>query len=464
MKKTIQINLAGHAFSMDEDAYDRLNTYLEQVKAKLGMTAEAQETFEDINLRIAELFRSIHPDATTSVTIENVEEVIKTLGDPADYDTPSDPDDSSSASYAREPYRKKQLFRDPDNRILGGVCSGLGYYFNIDPIIFRLLFILGTFFYASSILIYLILWIAIPKAKTLQQRIMMTGVSAGIESSGKRPAVRSQSNDLIKRTLRIISIVAGIILIVLSFISLTGLIMTFSMTDLVFEKIFSHEIWLPEIEQLFLLPEQRMMVLIGSLLIVGIPLLVIFYLGLFLVFRFKKGAVTILVTSLILWLIGIGLISYSAIRMATEYSAKMEIEERKLLELPSSDTIYIKPSASSLKLGEGEQIFSSNGITIKNQKEGLVLVGTPKFNLIKNAKNFEISIRKKSRGRNSEEALKNAERIEYFFLQDDSLLLLDRYFSIQNPGILRNQTIEVNIQIPENKHIVVADEFKYLMQ
>lgn len=464
MKKTIQINLAGHAFSMDEDAYDRLNTYLEQVKAKLGMTAEAQETFEDINLRIAELFRSIHPDATTSVTIENVEEVIKTLGDPADYDTPSDPDDSSSASYAREPYRKKQLFRDPDNRILGGVCSGLGYYFNIDPIIFRLLFILGTFFYASSILIYLILWIAIPKAKTLQQRIMMTGVSAGIESLGKRPAVRSQSNDLIKRTLRIISIVAGIILIVLSFISLTGLIMTFSMTDLVFEKIFSHEIWLPEIEQLFLLPEQRMMVLIGSLLIVGIPLLVIFYLGLFLVFRFKKGAVTILVTSLILWLIGIGLISYSAIRMATEYSAKMEIEERKLLELPSSDTIYIKPSASSLKLGEGEQIFSSNGITIKNQKEGLVLVGTPKFNLIKNAKNFEISIRKKSRGRNSEEALKNAERIEYFFLQDDSLLLLDRYFSIQNPGILRNQTIEVNIQIPENKHIVVADEFKYLMQ
>ncbi|SFE86609.1 PspC domain-containing protein [Thermophagus xiamenensis] len=464
MKKTIQINLAGHAFSMDEDAYDRLNTYLEQVKAKLGMTAEAQETFEDINLRIAELFRSIHPDATTSVTIENVEEVIKTLGDPADYDTPSDPDDSSSASYAREPYRKKQLFRDPDNRILGGVCSGLGYYFNIDPIIFRLLFILGTFFYASSILIYLILWIAIPKAKTLQQRIMMTGVSAGIESSGKRPAVRSQSNDLIKRTLRIISIVAGIILIVLSFISLTGLIMTFSMTDLVFEKIFSHEIWLPEIEQLFLLPEQQIMVLIGSLLIVGIPLLVIFYLGLFLVFRFKKGAVTILVTSLILWLIGIGLISYSAIRMATEYSAKMEIEERKLLELPSSDTIYIKPSASSLKLGEGEQIFSSNGITIKNQKEGLVLVGTPKFNLIKNAKNFEISIRKKSRGRNSEEALKNAERIEYFFLQDDSLLLLDRYFSIQNPGILRNQTIEVNIQIPENKHIVVADEFKYLMQ
>lgn len=463
MKKTIQINLAGHAFSMDEDAYDRLNTYLEQVKAKLGMTAEAQETYEDINLRIAELFRSIHPDATTSVTIENVEEVIKTLGDPADYDTPSDPDDSSSASYAREPYRKKQLFRDPDNRILGGVCSGLGYYFNIDPIIFRLLFILGTFFYASSILIYLILWIAIPKAKTLQQRIMMTGVSAGIESSGKRPAVRSQSNDLIKRTLRIISIVAGIILIILSFISLTGLIMTFSITDIVLEKIFNHEIWLPEIEQLILLPEQRILVLIGSLLIVGIPLLVIFYLGLFLIFRFKKGAATILVTSLILWLIGIGLISYSAIRMATEYSAKMEIEERKLLELPSSDTIYIEPSTSSLKLGEGEQIFSSNGITIKNQKEGLVLVGTPKFNLIKNASNFEISIRKKSRGRNSEEALKNAERIEYFFLQDDSLLFLDRYFSIQNPGIMRNQTIEVNIQIPENKHIVVADEFKYLM-
>ncbi|MGQ1889355.1 PspC domain-containing protein [Thermophagus sp. OGC60D27] len=464
MKKTIHINLAGHAFSMDEDAYERLNTYLEQVKAKLGNTEEAQETFEDINLRIAEIFRSVHPDATSSVTIDNVEEVIKTLGDPGDYETPSDPDETNEFNTSREPYQRKQLFRDPDNRVLGGVCSGMGYYFGVDPLIFRLLFVLAALFYGSSILGYIILWIAIPKAVTLQQRIMMSRATSRPEFLKYRQTGKRKETHLMEGAFRIVSIIIGIILIIISFVSLTGLIMTFALTDLIFENFFTQDVWLSDIEHLFLLPGHHMVAVTGILLTVGMPLLVLFYLGLFLVFRFKKGATAILITSLILWIIGIGLISYSAIEIASEYSDKMEIEERNLLELPSSDTIYIQPSANSLKLGDGEQIFSNNNFTLKKQPAGLVMIGTPNINLLRNQDKFEISIRKTSRGSTSEEALKNSELIEYFFLQDDSLLLLDRYFSIQRPGMIRGQSVDVSIKIPEDKEVILSDEFKYLIQ
>ncbi|MDN5291309.1 MAG: hypothetical protein PWQ06_1548 [Anaerophaga sp.] len=463
MKKTIHINLAGHAFSIDEDAYDRLNSYLKEVEGKLGQTDEAKETLEDINLRIAELFRGVHPDASSSVTLEDVIEVIKTLGDPGDYETPDDPGKAAENKTWEEPYVKKQLFRDPDNLVLGGVCGGLGNFFGTDPVLFRLLFILATFLYGASVLVYLILWIAIPKAVTMQQRIMMMGGVPGSESWRRRQMSRPANSNTMNGVLRVIAVVAGIFLIIISFLSLSGIIMAVSLTDVILESLTNDGVWTPGLESLFLLPGQKVTAVIGILLAVGIPLLVLFYLGMHLIFRFKKGGPTFLITSLILWLVGIGLITYTGVQIASGYANKMEIEERKLLEVPKSDTIYIEPTEASLKLGEGTHIFSKDGISIKRQNGQPLIVGTPDIKVNRHGANFEISVRKKSRGQSSDEALKNAEMIEYFYMQNDSLLLIDRYFSVQKPGVMRGQELKVTIQIPEGKAVKTADEFKYLI-
>jgi phage shock protein PspC (stress-responsive transcriptional regulator) len=463
MKKTIHINIAGHAFGIDEDAYDELNSYLEEVKAKLGDTDEAKETLEDINLRIAELFRGVHPDASSSVTLEDVKEVIKTLGDPGDYETPDDPDKATESKTRETPYVKKQLFRDPDNRVLGGVCSGLGNYFGTDPLLFRLLFILATFLYGTSVLVYLILWIAIPKAVTMQQRIMMTGGAPGSESWRRRRMSRSGNADVMNGVLRVIAVVAGILLIIISFLSLSGIIMAFSLTDVILESLTIEGVWTPGLENFFLLPGQKITAVIGILLAAGIPLLVLFYLGMHLIFRFKKGGPAFLITSLILWLAGLGLITYTVVQIASGYANEMEIEERQLLDIPETDTIYIEPTETSLKLGEGTPLFSNNGYSVKILNNQPIIVGTPDIEVNHDALNFEISVRKKSRGKSSDEAIENAEMIEYFYLQNDSLLLLDRYFSIQKPGIMRGQKTHVTIQIPEDKAVKIADEFKYLI-
>jgi len=464
MKKTVHINIAGHAFSIDEDAYEKLDAYLKAVENKLGNNEEARETLDDINLRIAELFRGVHSDATSAITLTDVEEVIKTLGAPTDYETPDEPDDTNEEKTKFEPPLKKQLYRDPDNRVLGGVCSGLGSYFGVDPIIFRLLFIVATVLYGTSFLAYLVLWIAIPKAVTVQQRIMMMGGAPGSDSWRRRQVNRPPGNDPTNSIIRAFAVVFGIFLIIVSFISLTGLLVTLTLTDVLFSSFLGDGTWISQLDTLFLMPDQRLTAFLGLALTAGIPLLVLFYLGMHLVFRFKKGGPAFLVTSLILWLAGIGLVIYSGVNVATDYAGKNRIEETSDLRVPTSDTIYIDVNQSSLALGKGESVFSHDGISVRNYDNQLTLIGTPDIEVYKNADHFKITVRKEARGKSSERAGENAARIEFFHLQNDSALMLDRYFNVQNPALIRNQKVFVEIEVPTGKEVKIAEDLKYLVE
>ena len=90
----------------------------------------------------------------------------------------------------------KRLYRDPDNRIIGGVCGGLSAYFNTDPILFRILFILISLGMGSGLIIYIILWIAIPEAATTAQRLEMRGEAVTIENIKR--AVREEFENIKK--------------------------------------------------------------------------------------------------------------------------------------------------------------------------------------------------------------------------------------------------------------------------
>jgi phage shock protein PspC (stress-responsive transcriptional regulator) len=463
MKKTIHINLAGHAFSIDEDAFEKLDAYLKAVEKKLGNNEEAQETLEDINLRIAELFRGVHTDATSAITLNDVEEIIKTLGDPGDYETPEDPEEAGQERPSFEPPYKKQLFRDTDNRVLGGVCSGLGNYFGIDPIIFRLLFIAATLLYGTSFLAYLVLWIAIPKAVTVQQRIMMTGGNRSSESWRRRQTYRPATTNSGNGIIRALAVVLGIFLILASFISLTGLIITFTMTDVLLGVFPGNEIWIGQLDSLFLMPDQRFSAFLGLSLTAGIPLLVLFYLGMYLIFQFKKGGPAFLITALVLWLAGIGLVIYTALNVASEFSHHETLEETSQLGISPADTLYIDVNKSSLPLGKGDFLFSHKGLSVRKQNNQLNLIGTPDINVTKNTDALSITIRKEARGKTREIAERNASDIEFFYLQNDSVLMLDRYFNIQKPSIIRNQKVIVDINLPEGKELKVADDLKYIV-
>ncbi|NJK87360.1 MAG: PspC domain-containing protein [Bacteroidales bacterium] len=186
MKKTISINLNGLLFNIDEDAYEKLHAYINKIEVHFAGQESSAEIMADIEGRIAELFYEKTRVSNRVITLADVDEVILTMGNPVDFQE-AEPETSSSSTHQQThtyTYRTKRIYRDPDNRVLGGVCGGLGHYFNIDPLIFRILFIVLFFGYGTGLLIYIIMWIIIPEARTTAQKLEMRGDPVNVSNIG----------------------------------------------------------------------------------------------------------------------------------------------------------------------------------------------------------------------------------------------------------------------------------------
>ncbi|MGC9375884.1 MAG: PspC domain-containing protein [Bacteroidales bacterium] len=196
MKTTITVNLGGLVFHIDDDAYEMLNSYLIAIEKQFNSEAERKDIMADIETRIAELFTEMLGDKRDVIRKEEVLKVIEILGQPEDFTEEEMPPPGSSRKKKTTYQATKRLYRDPDNRVLGGVCGGLGAYFNIDPIVFRILFILIFFGMGSGLIIYIILWIAIPEALTTAQKLEMRGEPITIKNIKK--AVREEFENVRK--------------------------------------------------------------------------------------------------------------------------------------------------------------------------------------------------------------------------------------------------------------------------
>jgi phage shock protein PspC (stress-responsive transcriptional regulator) len=196
MKKTITINLGGSIFSIDEDAYDLLRNYLNRIESHFSDGGERADIMADIEGRIAELFSLSDNQNVRAITIYDVEKVIEIMGQPEDI--------ADSAEVTEEPYSRtksgKRIYRDVDRRILGGVCSGMAAYLAINVIWVRILFVILGLAFFSGILIYILLWIVIPPARTIAQKLEMKGEPVNISNIGK--AVKDEF-DNVRKNLKI---------------------------------------------------------------------------------------------------------------------------------------------------------------------------------------------------------------------------------------------------------------------
>ncbi|TAL69631.1 MAG: PspC domain-containing protein [Bacteroidetes bacterium] len=178
MKITVSINLGGYSFNIDEDAYAELKSYLRNLELHFTGEESSSEILSDIETRMAELFRTKITGYKQVINIEDVRQVISVLGTPediSDNDGPSARDKFSAPGYHR-------MYRDTDHRVIGGVCSGMGAYWDLDPVIVRVLFVVFTFAGGIGALVYLILYIVIPEAKTTAQKIEMKGNPVNIHN------------------------------------------------------------------------------------------------------------------------------------------------------------------------------------------------------------------------------------------------------------------------------------------
>jgi phage shock protein C len=185
MNKVIQANLGGIAFTFDDEAYGRLDDYLARLDGYFRKSHGHNEIMHDIEARLAELFTS-NLKGRAIVTEEDVTAAISTMGSPEDFvDSSEEPIEETNFSSRQQRRRSngstysrysKRLMRDPDDKKVGGVCSGLAAYFGIeDPLFVRVGLLISVFAFGVGVLPYLILWAVMPEAKTAGDKLAMRG-------------------------------------------------------------------------------------------------------------------------------------------------------------------------------------------------------------------------------------------------------------------------------------------------
>lgn len=163
-------------FHIEEDAYEVLKNYMTDVKRHFSTSADSLEITTDIENRIAEMFNEILARDAKQVIVEaDVKEVTEQMGSVQDFETAETDAKSAGGNPFEYNTERRRLFRDPDDHLVSGVCAGIANYFDINPAWVRLAFVISTFFAAMGLVIYVILWMVVPKAITRADRMAMKG-------------------------------------------------------------------------------------------------------------------------------------------------------------------------------------------------------------------------------------------------------------------------------------------------
>lgn len=182
MKKTFTINLSGRVFHIEEDAYETLKKYLVNLTNYFGKDEDGKEITADIEARMAEIFSQKSTDGKNVVTLDWVNEMIETMGTPENFEEET----IEEEPLAGQKRPKRKLYRHPESKVFGGVCGGIAAYFDKDPVFVRIIFVvLGLITTGAAVLAYLILWIAVPKARTTAQRLEMMGEEVTVKNIEK---------------------------------------------------------------------------------------------------------------------------------------------------------------------------------------------------------------------------------------------------------------------------------------
>jgi len=179
MKKTISAAVGGINFIIDEDAYQKLSSYLDRFREGLDQ-AGSSEVMDELEMRIADLFKE-KLSGKEVVDSRIVDSVISQLGLPGggSYEDSPKADTTSSTNKSRD---RKRLFRDKDDKMIAGVCSGLGYYFDVDPTILRIGFVLALLCGSAGFWIYVLLMFIVPYATTAAEKCEMHGLDLNADN------------------------------------------------------------------------------------------------------------------------------------------------------------------------------------------------------------------------------------------------------------------------------------------
>jgi phage shock protein PspC (stress-responsive transcriptional regulator) len=495
MNKTISINLSGMLFNLEELAYEKLSKYLAQLKRSFEGTQGKDEILADIESRIAELFTEMLKNKQVILEKE-VDEVIAVLGAPEEYETEKeDYSNTSSRTNANYEYSdSRRLFRDPENSVFGGVCSGVGHYFGIDAVWLRLAFVIALFFAGTGPLLYIILWIVLPKANTTAEKLQMRGERVNIENIEKKireeterikvkagefgNKARNELNNanvgarvggfvneflhlifnFIKGITKVIGRTLGLFLLLAGGMLLLALIGAFATKGIFFTgnemggmSVFKIGDFL---DVFFESGLQQDLFIIGVVLLLITPVIGLILLGLRLVIYPRVSLTWPASVNGMLFIAGLVLCIVTGAMLLTDFSAKGRRIDPVEVRNTKSDTLRIAVQPNSeLNI---KQFAHIDNWRFYLDDEDHFITGRVRLNIIK-SQNEELlmSVNRSARGTDKKQAIETANKIKFFVKQENNTLYFNPYFTLPGDSKWRRQRLEFTLEMPEGSFIYI---------
>jgi phage shock protein PspC (stress-responsive transcriptional regulator) len=477
MNKTININLAGLFFHIDEDAYQRLQRYLAAVRRSFTGTTGADEIMNDIESRIAELFLEKRANEQQVISINHVEEVIAIMGQPEDYEVDEDIFTEQTSSRQR-PYRNrgKQLFRDTQDGYVGGVSAGLAHFLGIDAIWVRLLWAIFTILSSGFIvLLYVIFWILVPDAVTTNQRLTMMGKEVNITNieenfkAGFEPVAGEQTDaghrvvgQRGKRsTVRFFSFLGRLIKgIFIALVKIIGLFVflgaTIGLVALIISTITAGAVdidgySLINIFDLVVPAEYATWWLVISIILAaGIPLFFLAYLGLkMLVSNLKSIGTTAYISLSVLWIIAVIALSImiGKIAASTAVDATSQQTEKFSMRTDRPFEFILEEDTSPRS-----RFYSNTGFQFEMDGDDQERLRIYKVNVAVGATTDSVAtvdLKYTSSGSSFENALNKARNIQFDYTLTDSTFVAPDYFTVPKGAGLVDHKVTMMVYLPE---------------
>lgn len=471
MNTTKNISMGGYAFIIEEDAYLRLKKYTEDVKMNLAGSPGADEIMADIEVRIAEILRE-NKGGREVVTAEDVNTVISRMGEPEVYmqddnreQQKQKPQDEDSGTV------NKRLYRDPENKILGGVCGGLAAYLGVDPVWIRLAFVITTLFYSTGFWVYIILWIIMPLARTRAEKLQMRGQKANLKNI--QDSIRSEFSSIgdnmnngeagkeIKSGFRKLTDVLGEIFsqifkvlgkileigvkILAALITIGSLVFLIGLLFMALNGISSVQVDSGDLTienvgtimpLLFESATEGWLFYLCIVIFLGIPAAALLANSIrYLANITTKTSKWISITAVGIWLMTIVGISYCGIRLGLNFSSNATGKTEEILKLQPTQTLYLRLDESAPE-GKGF-VMDDVSLDIRESADS----------------NFVLRMYKEASGRTEADAERNQRSIEYKPILTDSVLSFKPEFVLPEAGKIRAQSVTMELRVPRNRRI-----------
>ncbi|WP_293743793.1 PspC domain-containing protein [uncultured Pedobacter sp.] len=495
MEKTIIINIGNTIIHIEESAYERLKAYLNEVKNYFANHADDLEIVTDIENRIAELLtEQLEEQKKQVVDSANVNAVIAQMGRVQDFDTAEEGEEQPviNNTYQHQ-YVEKKLYRDMDERVVAGVCAGIAHFVNADPKWIRLGTLLISFVGGFGVLVYALLWIIMPKAKSRVEKMEMKGEPANLQGFQKNldeelQAVKERLGEVNKHAQPIfgrIGIFIGEFFEWLGrFISGTGKVIfkviagvivvagILFLLALIIGTAAFQGFWDASIYEYFpfsiVNESNRGIILLGAFIVCFVPVLALVLFSIRVAFNKQAINKTLSFALLIIWLAGVAVTGYQAARISSEFKQHAELTQTTDLKAYPVYTINIDKSKYFSKEDSVAYHIDANNrhqIVVDDFEDGpFVSPNHIRIDINKSETGVtRLTQKYESQGKTFQSALQNAQNISYNYVVKDSELIFSPRFQLRKGTIWRNQEVRLNLEIPVGtKLILKQDAYRYV--